>query len=95
MEALVEDIEAKPTVSAPTPVVQPNPDEPKAADDPAQPQPDKPQEPNMEQITADLKKKFNIDQMTQEKEAEISKIVAQLDQFKQEIDESQARAANF
>lgn len=49
----------------------------------------------MEDITKELKKKFNIDQMTQEKEAEISGIVSQLDAFKQDIDESQAKAANF
>lgn len=46
-------------------------------------------------MTSELKQKFNIDALQQEKEAEIQKFVVQLDAFKAEIDESQARAQAF
>jgi hypothetical protein len=72
MEALVEDIEQKPM--APAAVVS-NPSEPQAdvtpGEEGSKPDAPKSNETNLEDITRDLKKKFNIDQMTQEKEAEI------------------------
>ena len=43
-------------------------------------------------LTRELKEKFNIDALREEKEAEIQTYVVQLDQFKQEIENSQARA---
>ena len=97
MEALVEDIETKPSAQ---PAAAAKKAEPAQVDEdgtPIETQPDEPAAASgnnaQEDLTAELKKKFNIDAMTAEKEAEISAIVAELDAFKQEIDESQARAA--
>lgn len=39
-------------------------------------------------LTRELKEKFNIDALREEKEAEIQKYVVLLDAFKQEIEES-------
>lgn len=89
MEALVEDIETKPTAQvAPIVASKPAEDEGKSAADDGEKPSATPSTNAQEDLTAELKKKFNIDAMTAEKEAEIQKIVAELDAFKDEIEES-------
>lgn len=53
------------------------------------------QDNELNDLTSELKKKFNIDAMVLEKEAEINTYVVQLDAFKLEIEESQSRAQNY